>query len=188
LSQQLNAPQTPRIITVQRLLARQAAQAGVTFCLDDDAQEAPPLLLFSPAWAQPLISAYARVLAMLSLGDAAQVLFPCEFKTSSAAPLGLVCKEGPIDGSAAGLLRAAIVSRAAQEALGFTLFASRPQPQRINFMDVVRRCESPETLAGRALRCRSTDDWSQLASSLTMDLHLQPEDEPAEDVLQVAKT
>jgi len=175
-----------RPISVQRLLAQQLTQAGVTFCLDEDQQEVPLLLLLSPAWSQPLISAYARVLAMLSLGDDARVLFPCDFRPSPTAPLGLVCREKPVDGSAAGILRAAIVSRAAQEALGFTLDDS--QQQRINFMDVVRQCEMPGTLAWRALRCDSADDWSRLASTLTIDLHLHSDEASAENVLQVAKT
>jgi len=181
----MNAALPLRSISIQRLLTQQVTRASVTFCLDDDQQEVPPLLLFSSAWAQPLISAYARVLAMLSLGDDAKVLFPCEFRDSPTAPLGLICRERPVDGSAAGVLRAAIVSRAVQEALGFTLSDSRHQ--RINFMDVVRQCESPGTLAWRSLRCRGTDDWLRLASSITIDLRLPPEDVSTEDVLQAVK-
>jgi len=176
---------TPRTITVQRLLAQQAIQAGITFGLDDDPQDVPPLLLFAAAWSQPLVSAYARLLSILSMGKNAHILFPCEFKSSPAAPLGLICTEAPVNGSADGILRAAIVSRAAQEALGFSFFDKNPQ--RVNFMDVVRRCASEETLAGQALRCQTTQDWVRLASGMTLDAHLFSEDWAADAIFQTNK-
>jgi len=175
----------PRPIPVQVLLTRQATQAGVSFSLDDEQQEVPPLLLFSSAWAQPLVSAYARVLAMLSLGNDAAILFPCEFKPNAAAPLGFVCREKPIDGSAAGILRAAIVSRAAQEALGFSLFDA--DRKRVDFMRVVRQCETIGTLPWQALRCDSDEAWRELASRLTIDIRPPVGEDVAEDALQAAK-
>lgn len=182
---EISQTSSPKPVSVQRLLAQQVAQAKVSFCLDDDRQDVPPLLLFSAAWAQPLVSAYARLLSILAMGEDARVLFPCDFKSSATAPLGLVCREKPLDGSAAGLLRAALVSRAAQEALGFSLFEDRPQ--RVNFMEVVRQCESADTLAGQALRCQSTQDWVKLASTMTLDIHLASEELAVDATLQTNK-
>jgi hypothetical protein len=54
-------------------------------------------------------------------------------------------------------------------------------------MDVVRQCESTETLAGRAIRCRAPQDWVKLASTMTLDVSIDADEMATEAALQTIK-
>lgn len=124
-------------IPAQRLLTHEARQAGVKFLMGDSRREIPSLLIFSAAWAMPLVSTYAKALALAAFGRGSAVLIEAQRVASDLAPLGYESHVLPMDGSPAGLLRAALLTRAAQEALGYRLNA--PQIQPVDWVALVNR-------------------------------------------------
>lgn len=142
-------------LTAQRLLALQAMQARIYFTMDEGSTPVPPMMMFASGWAMPLVAAYARAVALTSLGAGATALLQEQRRSSAVSPLGEEVTVGIIDGSAAGLLRAALLSYAAQEALGFRWDAPGLVDWDVLVQGVMLR---PHGLASQLLRARSEAD------------------------------
>ncbi len=148
-------------IPIQRLLTHEVNHARVSFFFGDAQQETPAILIFSPAWAMPLVAAYAKGIAVQALGRDALALVQERRTQSEDAPLGYISHLAAVDGTAQGLLRAAVVTRAAQEALGYSLMSA--QPQRVNWLSVVAQATSQQdSLSYRLLHCQSDDELIDL--------------------------
>lgn len=144
----------PRL-TAQRLLALQAMQARIHFTMDEGATPVPPMVMFASGWAMPLVVAYARAVVLASLGAGATTLLQEQRRPSLMSPFGEEVTVGAIDGSAAGLLRAAVLSYAAQEALGFRW----DEPNTVDLDVLVHSVMlKPQGLAAQLLRARSEAD------------------------------
>lgn len=148
------------VIPVQRLLAHEARQARVRFFIDDSGNEVPAIMVFSPSWAMPLVSAYAKCLAVRAFGESSLEWMRDRLMISKRSPLGYESHWAAIDGSAHGLLRAAILTRAAQEALGYTLFPEAGgDEQRVNWQAIVASATGDErSLPHRLLQSLPSDE------------------------------
>lgn len=149
-------------IPAQRLLTHEVNQAGVGFFLGEERQAVPSILIFSPAWSLPLVAAYAKAMAMQALGERAHEIVAEARVESARAPLGFESHLGPIDGSPEGLLRAAFLTRAAQEALGYVL--GRSNQPKVDWLAVVERATAQrESLAYRLLHANSPQELLEVA-------------------------
>lgn len=157
-------------IPLQRLLTHEANRAQVVF-LEDNAEagvtgalrRVGALLVFSPAWAMPLVAAYARAIAYGALGERGVQWLGANTHARSGAALELETHVPPVDGSAQGIWRAAIFTRAAQEALGYTLDVlpsdDPARRQLVNWSEIADRAmRDPQSIAYRLLRAASNQD------------------------------
>ena len=107
-----------RAIPAQRLLGAHAKQSRVIFKSDSDRiLTVPPLLVFSPVMYLPAVVAKAKALAELAFGSSDML------GIKRTAGHGLLNQEADvlaIDGTAPGILRAALLTRASEMVFGFS--------------------------------------------------------------------
>ncbi len=138
-------------IPIQRLLTHQAHMCGVRFALYGTLS-VPPVMVFSPGWAMPLVAAWARAMAVRALGARAAEVVRLRWRISEQAPLGREAYVQAVDGSADGLLRAVFLWRAAQDALGYNADTPGKAATTVDFGDIVQWCRQEQSLGGLLLR------------------------------------
>lgn len=120
-----------RAIPAQRFLAADASGMGAVFTsgrltLSDDEPRFSPLVVFSPSMYLPAVIAKAEALAKFVFGSAE--MLGVRRVVNEMGVLGVEADTMGIDGSAAGMLRALLLRRAAEQV--FDQLLGQPQSSR----------------------------------------------------------
>lgn len=184
-----------RVVPVQRLLTQQALAAGWRFALGapalGGAVPVAPMMVFSPGWLMPLINRYAMALGVAMLGEASLAMWGHRREAVNGSPLGWESHVLPVDGSAEGILRAALVSRACEEALGARFDRPRVELPLTSVID--RALGDKDSFAYRVLHAEDDRDLVEvvqegflsdrpLDAAIAQMLSQEAETQPVSDV------